>query len=239
MVKENLKALLAYSYEGILTHRGPLSFIKDQTATIVENDVSTKKCKKLVNQINTLIEEAPNGFFWQDNAGSDTRIISFERFFPSVLVDLRIEDKLKDIASYTGRPVHSYYLMANRVTAKQKNLGSGGGFHRDSAHSPQIKYIWYLSNVSRDTGAFEYVKGSNRNSLRQLFSTEAGRTRFGECGFDTSIVNGNAGDCIIVDTKCIHRGRPMKKGTRYAITLYTSHTKDLVLKTQEELGLWR
>lgn len=239
MVKENLKALLVYPCEGIFTHRGPLSFLKDQTATIIRKDVSIKKCQKLMKQINTTIAEAPSGFFWQDNTGSDTRIISFERFFPSVLHDLRIEDKLEDIASYTGRSVRSYYLMANRVIAKQVSLGSGGGFHRDSAHFPQIKYIWYLNNVNSDTGAFEYVKGSNRNSLRQVFSNEAGRTRFEEHDFDTSIVDGNAGDCIIVDTKCIHRGRPMKKGARHAITLYTSHDKDLVSQTQTELGLWK
>ena len=51
--------------------------------------------------------------------------------------------------------------MANRIVSYKNNLGSGGGWHRDDV-TTQFKAILYLTNVNKDTGAFELVEKSNK-----------------------------------------------------------------------------
>jgi len=121
--------------------------------------------------------------------------------------------------------------MANKVKYNKNNKGSGGGWHKDSFTS-QYKTILYLNDAKFDNGAFELILDSHKLmsclKISKKFNLNIFKTRFSneEINLLTFKDNkiktlyGKAGTLIIVDTSMIHRGRPLKKGFRYAITNY-------------------
>tara|TARA_Y100000768_G_C23432724_1_gene431250 strand:- start:46 stop:474 length:429 start_codon:yes stop_codon:yes gene_type:complete len=122
--------------------------------------------------------------------------------------------------------------MANKLNYVSQNKGSGGGWHRDSI-VPNIKSLVYLVDVDTDIGPIEIVKDSNKfqNILldnKKMNNKLLLNTRFTEDqvkkidNFDERLVSIKAkkGTMIIFDGSNIHRGRPIKKNVRYAITNY-------------------
>jgi hypothetical protein len=112
------------------------------------------------------------------------------------------------------------------------NAGSGEGWHRDSL-SPQFKTILYLTDVSLDEGPFELVPGSHRllNVAGDILAHSLGsRIRLSEAEVQHIIerhyprgvatLTGEAGTLLLVDSSAIHRGRPIAKGERVALTNY-------------------
>ena len=134
---------------------------------------------------------------------------------------LRIDKKILAVESYLGQRVEDWMIMANRLDHVEKNEGSGGGVHRDSAFSHQIKYIWYLSDVKGESGPFSYLPNSNSYSFEYVFSNDFGKTRLQKNKYNLSQVLGAQGTEIICDTRAIHGGKPIEFGRRYAATLYT------------------
>ena len=124
--------------------------------------------------------------------------------------------------------------LAAKVVAKPKNLGSGGGWHRDSMYEKQIKAILYLSDVSENNGPFQYVVGSNNKaSVLRTLNLHHGENlkRFRSEDLEAwcqrnqariETITGSAGDVILVDTRGLHRGKPIVSEVRYALTNYYS-----------------
>lgn len=127
--------------------------------------------------------------------------------------------------------------MANRVVTKPQNLGSGGGLHRDSPFSHQVKCIWYLSDVTPLTGPFRYLPGTHKDLLSQRSDYPIGKMRFERVHGEMVEVHAPAGSLLICDTKCIHGGKPIQEGVRYALTLYTSLRADGTETVLRKLGL--
>jgi len=160
---------------------------------------------------------------WEDDIGSDQRIYGFENLceFPA--------NYLKDVCSIAKRAngggFSHFTVLAGRLSFKLGNIGSGGGWHRDSPHKNQVKIISYLSDVEFKNGPFEYVRGSNsfanRMQVDGLFSSNR-RYQAEDIENDQKIeiITGEQGASIVVDTKGIHRGKPIQKGRRYALTFY-------------------
>jgi hypothetical protein len=194
--------------------------------------LSAEQCDFLRNLIDRLIDD-PNVKVWRDPEGADERIYfankvdpAFENLFESQIV----KDKL---ISYTGSRVPVGMLLAARLSAKKHNLGSGGGWHRDSPFRTQFKALCYLNKVTSKGGPFQVIKGSHRMpaiikaTLRSLL--KVGVYRFSEetvneylNGTNSVAVDilGDEGDLIAVDTKAIHRGKPIEEGTRYVLFWY-------------------
>lgn len=119
--------------------------------------------------------------------------------------------------------------MANKTKFINNNLGSGGGWHRDNLLK-QYKSILYLVDVDHSNGPFQLIEKSQKfsqvlkDSLKM--KTDVRTYRFKEKQINsikknrTVTIEGKAGTLIIVDTSAIHRGSPLKLGTRYALTNY-------------------
>lgn len=180
---------------------------------------------------------APGSPIWQDNTASDQRIHGFERHSESGKVFLQDENiRMVKRAYYSADPdLLEEFAMMNKVICQPGNLGSGGGWHRDAVHEQQLKAIMYLSDVTVDNGAFEYLLNTHEKSsiYKTIQENDIGyaQNRFTEAEiagilakngatYPKQTVTGKAGTLIISDTSGIHRGSPIREETRYAITQY-------------------
>ena len=190
------------------------------------NAIALDACAAMRRKVDELIAAEVEGL-WVDPEGADHRVFRFERHYPEVREIIEFDRLVSEVADYVGRRVTDSYLMANRIDAIANNNGSGGGLHRDSSFTHQVKVIWYLSDVTPDNGPFAYAKRSA--SLRSaLFDARpVGATRLDHVAdrFRAQMirVTGNAGTCLLADTMGVHQGVPVRTGSRYALTLYTEH----------------
>lgn len=130
--------------------------------------------------------------------------------------------------------------MAARIDAKPdgQGLGSGGSWHRDMIYGKQIKSIAYFSDVEMEHGPFQYLTNSHKKSsiLETIakLDFDAFHNRFTEeeitqieamGDYETVTFTGKAGTLLLADTTSIHRGMPIKKGSRYALTNYWFESK--------------
>lgn len=202
----------------------------------IEPDFYTaKECENLRRKIDKLIEdESVNS--WVDQSGSDHRIYfaneldhDFEKFYTNA----RIRSVL---AGYTGTVKPNGMLLAARIDAKEGNIGSGGGWHRDSPVTNQFKAICYLSDVNKNSGPFQYIKRSHKkvDVLKTYFSGifKAGQYRFTEHEIEHYLKKtdhiitefiASEGTLAFADTKGLHRGKPLEKGSRYVLFCYFWH----------------
>lgn len=206
--------------------RGELREIKDKTAMVRPGALSKPACEEMIARINAAAEDNTHPRVWRDEVGSDTRVLGFEQDIPDYLSQFEVERMIKAVDAYTGSRTKSWFLMANRVVPKENNLGSGGGLHRDSPFSHQIKCIWYLSDVTTENGPFQYVPNTHFNLLKTRADYPLGKTRFDMVAHDLVEITAEAGSLLICDTKCIHGGKPIASGARYAVTLYTLPSED-------------
>ncbi|WP_240036284.1 hypothetical protein [Pseudoalteromonas sp. A757] len=107
----------------------------------VEHDFFTaQECLNLRNKIDDLIASNSTNV-WIDDEGADHRVYfvneideEFNRFYENPKIR-------KILAKYTGTREPEGMLLAARIDAQDGNLGSGGGWHRDSPITHQFKAI--------------------------------------------------------------------------------------------------
>ncbi len=167
---------------------------------------------------------------------SDNRIYGVERYTDNFITDKQkiFMSEFNSNAKYFDDNV--YFTLAGEITDGKGNLGSGGGWHRDSPFTNQFKTILYLSDVDDNNGPFQYVKASHKRSKykeikKVLKSYSYNQNRFTNDevdtlkeninDFDVCTFNGKAGDLILVNTRGLHRGAPLLKGKRKAVTTYS------------------
>lgn len=223
---EYVKSLLSDIYMALFGTKGPYKDVYGVTAITAPAELTNAQCEIIRKTIDAEIENSQNHRVWCDESGSDERILGFEEDCPDIHQWLSIDEKLNYVEQYMGRKIRSWFVMANRTSFKEGNSGSGGGFHRDSPFRNQLKLIWYLTDVNTENGPFEYIPGSHKKVHKQEKAFSLGETRFGEVDTKSVItITGEAGTLLVCDTKCVHRGRPIIEGTRYALTLYTSSNR--------------
>ena len=212
---------------------------RDAVNTLAEDGIycdgtyfSPEDCENMRIKIDSHIESGDVNI-WRDPQGADERIYYAEKIDP-IFKRFFENEKIRDVLfCHTGISDPVGFVMAARITAKSYNLGSGGGWHRDSPVSHQFKAICYLSDVAAENGPFEYIKGSQRklsiitSYLRGILKKGAYRFENREIDRYIDLTNLKAealiakeGSLIFADTKGIHRGRPIEKGTRYAVFCY-------------------
>lgn len=216
--------------------------------SIIPKFLSPTQCKKYISLIDKHIDSE---VIWQDNTKSDTRLFFLEEIEPKSKNFLFHPFIIDILRSYLGIEKGSAMLLGARLEYAQGNLGSGGGWHRDSPFTRQLKAICYLNDVSEENGPFQMMlKTHNKGDiLRDLLNgrLKPGQYRFTDNDIEdfkqskTSTIKtftGNAGDLAFVDTKCLHRGKPIETGVRYVLFCYywrgkmPSHFNDFYLNAR-------
>lgn len=222
-----------FNYSEDLSITNYISEINKNGYVIIKNFIFKEDCEKIKKIIDNFIESKPE-LTWKDKIGSDIRIHGAENISKEMreLVNKKINFTQKIAEQYTNQEVGLYMMMANRTTFKNENLGSGQGWHKD-AYSKQFKSILYLNDVNENNGPFQIIKKSNTDlfmiKLFYKLKDKYPSTRFthedilkvlNQNVSKIEDLNGSAGTLILVDTTCIHRGKPLKENIRYALTNY-------------------
>lgn len=240
-VKRDLKSYAAHDVSSMRQVKNDVDYdeFHEKGIVVLKGFLSKEDCDKLVAKMEYWFSNAENVI--TDELKSDSRIFGIDRIekdYKELLDTDHINQMLNDYLT-----TRSSFLMANRVKHVEGNLGSGGGWHRDSYLFPQIKLITYLSDVNEDNGPFEYIPGTHRlnnkksdvfkgnyefdanRSVPSRFSDKSIKAKYSQN--DIFRVTGQKGTAVLVDTSGIHRGMPIKSGVRYACTKYCF---------QEEIG---
>ena len=170
---------------------------------------------------------------FKDDTESDFRAFGAEYFSSTIKEFCNNKEIQNTLEIYEGHKLELVFTMANRVTPKDGNKGSGGGWHRDSPSRKQTKAITYLTDVSSDNGPFQYIKRTHKplDILKHRFKGNLSRNQkrisddeikqiLEHSNYTVEEVEAKAGDLILVDTRGIHRGKPIISGERIALTNY-------------------
>ncbi|MCY9826430.1 phytanoyl-CoA dioxygenase family protein [Vibrio chagasii] len=235
VVREFIEYLIRFVRRPKVKSNESQSYIKEiesQGYALIPSYFSQEKCKHLRTIIDDLIDSSETNVL-RDDLGADSRIYfceSLNESFKEFYSDPFIREMLY---MYTGIKEPVGMLLAARILPVAGNMGSGGGWHRDSPVTQQFKAIVYLNDVSTSNGPFQYIKESHLKKktilayFKNIFRPK--QYRFSESdinaynkAFSTKIteLTGNAGDLIFADTKGLHTGKPIKEGVRYALFCY-------------------
>ena len=212
-----------------------LSVIRRDGVAVVPNYWSAEKCVVACAEINRLIGEFP-AVVQQFSGGSDKRMFGVEAV-SALLNEFHDDPFLREVGEVIGgHSLDNFATLGARIDATSENNGSGDGWHRD-AHGYQFKSILYLCDVTEDNGPFEYLPGSHKDWRAALDTTignlpPAPASRYESAAIDRMVRRfrlnrtafpAKAGTLLLVNTSGIHRGRPLRSGTRYALTNYFYH----------------
>jgi len=214
---------------------GLLREVQSTGVAVVENYWPADKCAAGRAEIDRLTEQYPQ-VVQHNSGGSDKRMFGVEAVSP-LLAEFHDDPMLHAMGeALGGYALYNFATLGARIDAMPQNNGSGDGWHRD-AHDFQFKSILYLSDVSLENGPFEYLAGSQKKWRAAFDSAVAGlpsppNTRYEPAAIDALMArvplkvqrcSGKAGTLLLVNTSGIHRGRPLKSGSRYALTNYFYH----------------
>jgi hypothetical protein len=226
-----------FKYNKIITNEclENINKIKKNGYCIIENYLTDKQCKTIINDINLHIDNDQSKIYI-DKEKSDYRIFGANNlkneFILSFFKDLKI---LMIVENYMKLKIENAYTMAAKLLFKKNNLGSGGGWHRDSINL-NMKAMVYLVDTMENNGPLEILQDSNdfKNQLEDhmlIKKIDFKDTRFKNDEITKIVevkkkrintIKAKAGTLIIFDGSYIHRGSPIREGVRYAITNYYS-----------------
>lgn len=213
------------------SNRDVLNKLYSDGLFIKKSVLPPEKCEELRNEIDRLLAEDDVNV-WRDNEKSDERIYGADLISDIIKNSLPVNEFKYIGEQYLNKKLKHHFILAGRLSFVQGNLGSGGGWHRDSPFTHQFKAITYLSDVTTNNGPFQYLKSSHltQNKLNLPFKLNKYRFTNDEVssilpGSELIECTGNAGDACLADVRGIHRGTPIKTGRRYALTIYFFETE--------------
>jgi Phytanoyl-CoA dioxygenase (PhyH) len=204
---------------------------------VVPGFLSVAECADLRAEVDAVMQQHAE-LVTVDRAGAD------ERLFLGATPSGRLGDIFSDpvllaaARGVLGRDVTNVALLAGRMRATPRNRGSGGGWHRDS-YTNQFKSMIYLTDVDERSGPIQFIEGSHRTRAkaeddRRMDMPLGRRPRYSRAQIGR-LVDGDrqrvrtvvapAGTLILVDTTGIHRGKPIRRGQRYALVNYFYPTR--------------
>ena len=205
-----------------------LKKINDKGYYVWKNFFEEQDCDNIKNEIDKLIDK---GEFMKEYNKSDYRIYG-GNYLSSSIGFFNRNNTLKNLASaFLNMNTTAFFTLSAKINYTNSNLGSGQGWHRDTYRPYQFKAMLYLCDVNEDNGPFQILEGTNKkfslfeNYLKYNFDFNKNRFSNEEIKKISKhkkikTFTASKGDLILFNSYCIHRGSPLNKGNRYALTNY-------------------
>lgn len=207
------------------------SIVRRDGVCAVENFLTEDMCARLRAEVDALMVKYPSAVH-VDEKNSDHRLFMGD-LPPGEIAGIYCDERLAVCASaFLGRGAINLATMSGRLAATLGNVGSGGGWHRDS-FTNQFKTIIYLNNVEKENGPFQYLCESHKLKFMIQDKRCAGlrlaqnrvtddqvQKLIGKSPKRLKTFTGKAGTLILADTTGLHRGAPIATGVRYSLTNY-------------------
>jgi len=208
--------------------------VKEKGFAVVPNFYTHEECTSLRTEIDKLIiKKDKDNSLWTDSQGADKRCFAAEDD-SELIKKYHTNEYLNSVADnvFEAKMTCSNTLAA-KIEYKDKNIGSGGGWHRDGNHF-QFKAIVYLSDVEIKDGPFQILEGSHKpNNILEhidIMSHDGENLRFTNEQVEKVIKQNNdkykvltakAGTLVFADVSAIHTGMPLSEGgERYTLFNY-------------------
>lgn len=189
-----------------------------------------EQCVAARNEVERVIAQYPQ--YVNGNAKADVRVYGANNASELIQQFAQDEALLSVASAYNRESTCTAFTLAARLPAAAGNKGSGEGWHRD-AFLRQIKAILYLSDVEDCNGPFQWISDSHRSAwlLRDMKNADLQYKQYRLSDKEADAIvrprpdrlktfTATAGTLILVDTSSVHRGMPIREGTRYALTNY-------------------
>jgi ectoine hydroxylase-related dioxygenase (phytanoyl-CoA dioxygenase family) len=209
-----------------------LKTFKQDGFVILNNFCTSELCDLIKNELDDIFNNKKEIVKKFDNS-ADNRLFNAENFSKNIK-NFSINNEIKDIGSiYFNTEIESVTTLANKLVYNpMAKVGSGGDWHRDN-YNTEIKAMLYLTDVQEENGPLEIIKNS-QYFIATLGANIKLKNKFPNTRFDndeiqdfiknnnlnTKLVTGKKGTLVLFNSSGIHRGAPIKKGERYALTNY-------------------
>ena len=207
-----------------------LDEIKKNGYVVIPDFFDKETCDACMKDMDWMFENKKE--FVHNSEYADYRIFGAEELSENIkkFAEHPLLHKLAN--AYNAVPTSNGFTLAGKIEATGHEYGSGGSWHRDS-YFRQFKSLLYLTDVDEDHGPFQVVhashdakkissdsKSGNLESMQCTFNQETVEKILDEEPERLKTLTAKAGTVVLVDTSTIHRGIPLKKGVRYALTNY-------------------
>ena len=205
-----------------------LKSLKKKGYYVWKNYYSLDECNDIKDEVSRLIEKGEHLKTYGD---ADFRVYPGQSLSEKINLFNKQENILEIANSFLKMDSIAFFTLAAKLIDQKGNEGSGQGWHRDTYRPYQFKAMIYLTDVSEVNGPFQMLENTNSISslfdLHKRYGTKYDQNRFNKKEIDAfsdkrsiRTFTGKAGDLILFNSFTIHRGKPIKSGTRYALTSY-------------------
>jgi Phytanoyl-CoA dioxygenase (PhyH) len=230
-----------YAYHAKRCARHPMPAPSPRAATIlealrrdayhvVEGYWDRDRCNQAIEELDRILHEYPQ--FVHGAPKSDLRIFGADRLSESFAA-FGGDPVLAEVATLQNRmPTRLGVTLAARLPASERSLGSGEGWHRDQFFVA-TKAMLYLTDVGPDNGPFQMIRSSFAldDVCRDIARGRLGHMQYrirddqveklvAEDAARLKTFTAPAGTLIVFNASSIHRGKPIARGVRYALTNY-------------------
>ena len=204
---------------------------------IIENGYHQDMCQEIIKVMDTL---CPDKRVERRYSGTEMRIWDAQkqhRLFETFYQECNLF-----ASNVMGHEMSAYTLLAirNRALDPSDLESAKGRWHIDSFRK-QLKIFLFLTDTTESSGPFEFIPGTHMWNFKlrmvckgayftpsDLFKTTRRYQHLDEADISKVLHSGRgsrpaickAGTVMVVNTSAIHRARPCREGSRYALTAY-------------------